>query len=85
MNLFNRKNKKNIGLQQQPDAKIRTVPVICRYPHRADASGNVPTKIVFVKSTAEPQFRYVSFLAWSLHIHLLNGHRFLFYIMRGGK
>ena len=86
MNLFYRNNKKNIRLQQQADVKKpRLVPVVCRYPHRVDANGNVPTKFVWVRSTAEPQFRFVNFLAWSLHIHLMNGKGFLFLIMRGGQ
>jgi len=86
MRLFNRNNRKNGSLQQQGAVnKKPAVPVICRYPHRADANGDIPTRVRFVRSTAEPDFRFVNFFAWVIHIHILTGSGFLAFIMRGGR
>ncbi|WP_316851206.1 hypothetical protein [Pedobacter agri] len=86
MRLFNRNNSNNGSLQQQSAVnKKPAVPVICRYPHRAHKNGDIPTRIVFVKSTAEPNYRFVNFFAWVIHIHLLTGSGFLTFIMKGGK
>ncbi|WP_131535544.1 hypothetical protein [Pedobacter nototheniae] len=86
MRLFNRNNRKNGSLQQQTAVNQKPlVPVICRYPHRIDENGDIPTRIRFVKSTAEPDHRYVNFFAWVIHIYLMTGSAFLAFIMKGGR
>jgi len=87
MNLFNRNNRKSKGGVQQHTAlpKASAVPVVCRYPHRMDESGNIPTKVVFVQTTCEPDFRYANFFAWIMHIHLLSGSGFITFLFKGGR
>lgn len=73
MRIFNRKSSKSISMQQHTDAISGLVPVICRYPHRKNKKGDTPTKVVFVKSTALPEFRFHNFFAWQLHLMVQNG------------
>ncbi|RZJ83668.1 MAG: hypothetical protein EOO20_22390 [Chryseobacterium sp.] len=78
MKLFYRNNKSSNSMQQQAIEKSPLVPVVCRYPQRATRKEGVPTRLVFVQSTAHPDHRFASFLAWVLHIHNLNGKSFYF-------
>ena len=62
--IFSRNNTS--GMQQHTPEKLKTV--VFTYPHRRDEHGHPLMRIRFVRSTAEPDFRYTSFNAWCMRV-----------------
>ena len=58
--------RNNISRSQQPAEKLKTV--VISYPHRLDEYGMPLIRIRFVRTTAEPDFRYLNFNAWCMRI-----------------